>query len=1819
MSPVKILPAFFILCTLSLWKCSDAPKQPEIDKYISGYTSGTVLSDSPLYIYLTEAVDNTRFQPDEPLPTDILKISPALKGRLYLKDEKTLEFIPEERFRNGETYRIKFRLGALQTVPKAYEYFNFTLRVVPLQASFSPGNLTINQNNDTLLYQASFYTSDYMSPQQVQELVQAELDGQNVPIEWEHRNNVHRMKVGPIHKKDNSNKLLLRFGKEVTNGPTYEVNIPDKNQFQVLDVQLNGNDRKSLRIDLSQIVDPAQNLEGLITLAGINPIRYKIDGNSIYLYYDLSGKQEALEVTVHKGIKSSEGKSLEEAFTQTVFLPSDKPAVQFIGNGIITPADGKVLIPFSAVALKAIDLQIIKVFNQNMNFFLQQNSYNGEGDLMRTARPVFRKKIELAPQVPDTDLNRWNDFTINLSDLVELEKGVIYRIEIRFKRSYTTLACADSAADRTNYYNQDWNGNDSYYNDYYYGNNYNWKDRDDPCTDSYYTGNRFISKNIINTSLGLLAKRGADNTYFIAVNDIATAQPVANCTVSLYDYQNQKLDSVRTDNNGFAYLQTTAPAFIVQARKNNDKAWLKISDATSLSLSNFDVSGEMVQSGLKGFIYGERGVWRPGDPLYLSFILEDREEVLPDGHPIIAQLIDPQGNLVQTEKTVKGKEPIYCFRFLTPENAPTGYWKAVIKIGGSNFYKSLRIETVKPNRLSIDMIFPDQQMVGKGLPDSQVKVKTRWLNGASTPGRKAITEVRLNRSNYSFKNYPDYTFNNVSGNFEPYSATLFEGTTDQKGDFSFDLNKIQTQNAPGILQASFTTRVFEEGGDFSISTYSTRYSPYTQYVGIKLPASPDGWYPIHEKVRLNGILLNPSGEKIKSPVSVRIEVYELSWRWWWDSNVNSSGLYINRSYKKPVYEKQIKAVDGNFSAQIQVPAYGRYSIQVTDEASGHTSTLIAYFGSWADYEGQDMATMLNITTDKKSYRAGEKVKVSFPSSRDGVAIVSLENGSSFRDIRRIPVTAGSTGFEFETTAGMCPNLYVYVTLIQPQEGRDNDRPIRLYGVVNVNIEDAGLHLQPEIGISSELRPGETFTVTVSEKEKRAMEYTLAIVDEGLLALTSFRTPSPFPAFYSREALGVKTWDFYDFIFGAYGARLERAFAIGGDEALQPVQDEKNNRFRPVVLFEGPCHLNPGEKQTLTFRMPEYIGEVRAMLVAATDAGEYGSASASALVKKPLMLSVALPRVFTPGDTLEIPVTVFAMNDKIRNVRVKASAGSQTTLIGKSVQEVEFTEQGEKLTWFKLAIQETTGKVNLKFTATSGSEKAETEEQIDIRIPNPPISRIESKLLQPGQKTRFTADLQGAEPVAILEISTIPPLNLGERLNDLIHYPHGCAEQIISTAFPQIALGQLLELTPARKKEIENNVKTVLSRLSSYQTTEGGFAYWPGEPYTSSWVSTYAAHFMVTASQKGYHVPGQLLQRDLEYLKTKANSYHINNYYDETEQGYRLYVLALAGKPDMAAMNRMKERQLSNPAAQWLLASAYALCNYPDIARNLIRHASREIAPYRQTGGTFGSALRDKAIILQSMVYLGMQQEAYQMLEKISSVLSSSEWLSTQTTAFALVAATEYVEKFVGTPQNLTAEISTAGKKQEITIPKTVYQQQLPVKNGQSSVEVANAGKNRLYTRLFTSVSPFGIADERIMSGLSMSLKYEDASGKSIHLKDIPQGLDIIAEISIKNTGIIGTYQNLALTYMLPSGFEIINDRLTGNKQAFREADYTDIRDDRYNVYFSLNQNQTKTFRFRFNAAFPGVFLCPAIRCSAMYDNTIQAVLPGGKVEIHHEN
>lgn len=837
-------------------------------------------------------------------------------------------------------------------------------------------------------------------------------------------------------------------------------------------------------------------------------------------------------------------------------------------------------------------------------------------------------------------------------------------------------------------------------------------------------------------------------------------------------------------------------------------------------------------------------------------------------------------------------------------------------------------------------------------------------------------------------------------------------------------------------------------------------------------------------------------------------------------------------------------------------------------------------------------------------------------------MVTLENGSGVLRSMWAPAQKGQTDVTFDVTDEMAPNIYAFVTLLQPHSQTVNDLPIRLYGVLPVFVENTGTHLNPEITMKEVLVPGTDATISVKEASGKAMTYTLAVVDQGLLDLTRFKTPDPWKSFYSREALGVKTWDLFDMVMGAYTGELQRILSIGGDDEGALKGSLKANRFVPMVRFLGVFQLKKGQTKAHTFTMPDYIGAVRVMVVAG-EGESFGSAEKSAFVRKPLMVLGTLSRVLGPQETVKLPVTVFAMENKVKDVRVTVKANEFFTIVGSSSQQVTFSTPGEQVAMFELQVNPKVGVGTIEIEASGGGEKSSQTIEIDIRNPNPPVSSAISKAISPGASwsTPFSPVGMTGTNTGSLELSTIPPMNLERWMNYLIHYPYGCIEQTVSAAFPQLYLGTLMELSAERKQDIETNVREAVRRLNSFQIPGGGFSMWPGDIYPSDWGTNYAGHFMIEAEKKGYAIPDNLYSNWKSYQRRKAATWEANLSYSNNDliQAYRLFTLALAGDPDIGSMNRLKEWKGLSNTARWYLAGAYQAAGKPEVALALIDKASQVIKPYNELSGTFGSTLRDQAIIAEVLCLMNLRTKASPLVQEIAGKLSGDSWYSTQTTAFALMAIAEYAGNSEGAGVSAGYRFGRE-KMQDLESPKSLAVVPVPGMNDAppGSVEVKNNGKGNLFAQVILNGIPLPGLESGASNDLKIAVRWMDLKEKPIDPKRLQQGTTFMVEVTVTNPGLRGNYEELALSQIFPSGWEIINARMSALAEAGETAsqyDYQYIGDDRVNTFFSLNAGKSKRFRIMLNTTYLGRFYLPATSCEAMYDHTIYARSAGEWVEV----
>ncbi|HLO59335.1 MAG TPA: MG2 domain-containing protein [Bacteroidales bacterium] len=1835
------------IIVLSLSQCKKAEKgfNPAFTEKISAFTSGTISCESVVRVVLAE--DNVHAgEANSPADNDLFKFSPGIKGQVVWVDKRTLEFRPSEKLISGTKYEARFDLGSLVKVERKLKTFTFSFTVVKQDWTVSEeGYQTMNEND--LVWnriKGIVNTADVIDKENIIKYFTVKQDKQKLNLKWEQSDDRRSFifSVDSVRRTENKGSVIISWdasGDFKDLKGQLEIEIPALGDYKVMDVKVIQQPEQYIEIMFSDPIKKNQNFQGLVFLENGTSLEYSVTGN-ILRAYPVSRVSGDTKITISEGLVNILGYPLKESFTGDLTFEVAKPAIRITGKGVILPSSKGMIFPFEAVNLSAVDVKIIKIFENNIGQFLQVNKLDGQYELKRAGRLVHKEKVVLS-NTP-VNLGKWNRFFIDLAKLVEPDQGAIYRVEISFKKAYSLYPCEGAEQEdqtATNEEEEDygpeaelsyWDSYEENYDEYYDYEDYDYEERNDPCKQSYYSFGKTVARNILASDLGIIVKTGTDHNLFCAVTNLVSSSPISDVNITVLDYQQQVIGTGTTDKDGFVIIPFKEKPYLVIAKKDNQRGYLRVDDGSSLSLGAFDVSGKTIPKGLKAFLFGERGVWRPGDTLFLTCILEDKQKTLPPNHPVIFEISNPKGQLYARATRTTGVNGFYTWQVPTTADALTGNYNLTVKIGGTEFNKNLKIETIKPNRLKINLQF-DTDKLSFSKPDVKGTLSVLWLHGAVAQNLKTTVSVTLTNASTTFAKYDAYQFTDPSRNFSSEEQTVFDGSIDAEGKATIPGHFSVEGEAPGLLNANFTTRVFEKSGDFSIDHFTMPYSPYEAYIGIKTPQGDKRGMLLTDTTHwVDVVLINDNGQPV-SRTNLEAYVYKLDWRNWWESSDNDLADFIGNTYNSPIVSRNFSVVNGKgrFSFRVNHPEWGRFYVRVVDPESGHSAGKIIYL-DWPGWAGRPLrenaeaASMLTFNTDKQKYKVGETAEVIIPAGGSGNALICIESGSRILSYQWLPVDSKEIRHKFTVTKDMTPNVYIHVSLVQPHASSQNDMPMRLYGVLPLFVEDDETKLEPVIKMPETMEPLNAYNIQVGEKRNHPMTYTLAIVEDGLLDLTRFKTPDPWNEFYAREALGVKTWDLYDMVIGAYGGKLESVLGIGGDEdKANPQAGEKANRFKPVVRFMGPFELKAGKTNNHKVALPNYIGSVRVMVVAGQE-GAYGFAEKTVPVKKPLMVLGTLPRVLGPGETVKLPVTVFAMDKNIKDVSVNLKVNNLIIPIDDKTQTVHFDKPGEKIVVFTLQIAKATGIGKVQINATSGKNTSGYDLELDVRNANPSVTTFAAGTVAPAATAPVAYTLPGMPGTnkVTLEVSSIPPMDLNRRLKYLIQYPHGCVEQTTSSVFPQLYLSDLMTLDEATKSAIDGNIKAGIKRLLAFQQSGGGFSYWPGSTDFSAWASSYAGNFLLEAEKKGYSLPAGMKTAWLKSQKQLARQWKGdlpgNNYYQsDLEQAYRLYTLALAGEADMSAMNRLKEIKTISLQAKFRLAAAYALSGQTAIASELISRETTDIEPYRGFYSSYGSRERDWAMFLETMVILKDHTKAAGLMKKISEALSSSEWMSTQSTAYCLMAASRFAT--VGsTSTGVSFSYSSGGKQLNVQSDKPVSTVAYKISQSQQngSVSFTNHGKGTIFVRVIMEGIPEAGNETAFESNLKLGVQYFTRDGDAIDVSKISQGTDFMAKVTIYNPTAYD-YRNLALTQIFPPGWEISNNRLWNNELANTNENptYQDIRDDRIYTYFDLAKGQSRVFIVQLNASYLGKYYLSGAYCEAMYDNSVSALTKGEWVEV----
>ncbi len=1847
---IKLLAMNRFLCLLTLITVTIASCKKEkvsnydnFSTYISDYSTSPISRCQDISIKLG-------FKPPENtiVPSNIITTTPDMGGVVEYKNGRI--YLRNPVIKHNIKYQVKFYIGAITEMPSGMDYFEFPLEA-ERQAWDIQMEAPINNSMEYVTYSGTIkYALCEPHRKIIEESMVATQEGKPLNISWDHPKNEKDKSYFQVYKIERQDKageikLLLDMNTiNVKDQSTLTLPIPSKSDFSLHSAKHNNNN--VVELVFTDPLDKSQNLTGLITVTDRKIDQIKVISNKIVVYFS-DNKYGKHTVNIEPGIKNIAGYKLKDSYEKPIFFAPPKPTISIAESGHILPPTGEWELPVNLISASGFRLRVLKVYDNNVHRLYQENKepYVNQQGLENIGR------LELDTIFTIDVVNAYDNtyHAISLDKYIRKEKGALYKIFLSIPREHNLYPCEELQAsnkskDRIETINFDkpWIG--EYDNDYDEYNGY-YRSRTvgrrqyteqpsgyhgNPCHENYSL-TIHDSRLLMCSDIAAVIKSNTDNGNYLAyVSKITTATPIASAKVTLLNVQGQEIGTAYTDGQGFAKVPTQNQIpFLARVNHNDNFTYIQLQDGMALSLSTFQVEGKNWKGDRKVFFYGDRGVWRPGDTVYMQSIVFDDKKI-PSNLPIELKLTDPTGKLVKKWLVRNNSYGLYDCRFHTDMNANTGPWKLEMQLGGVTYRKTVKIETVRPNRLKMNMAFAKEELLSN-TDSHKAPLSVDWMHGLPAKDLETqITMFQKSLRNPFGADYSNYVFDDIQKSHQEDLGMVKSGKTNSKGKLDFKIPVAENKSYPSMMLYNFELRSFEKGGAFSNDMKRIKYSPYDSYIGMSFPGgtSDRGAY-LSEKDAIQLVAIDENGNKKSSKVKVTIN--EIQNQWWYQFGNRGNYAALKNNIKRSV--KTYETTIGKEGKTISIEDTGRFLITIQDIESGHTVSRIFYcYNSRYNNKEEELSNLevLQFHIEKTDYNVGDLLEFKLPPAKSGQYLVTVESGNGVLHKEVRPVSTTPQDVFISIIAEMSPSAYVHVHLMQAWDKHNNDRPLRLFGIKPIKVFDQNSILEPVISMPDELETDKPFQLSVAETNGQSMSYTIAIVDQGLLDITQFSTPDPWTAFFGKESLNVKTWDMYRDIFHRFLGEYASLLAIGGDGMNTITNISKAQRFKPVVKFLGPFKLDPGEKRSHNLTINDYVGSVRAMVVA-TNGNALGHQDKTVAVKKPLMLYSTLPRVLGPQEKLKVPVTVFAMRDDVKTVDVSIVTDNNITVIGEKSKQISFDKIGEQDQFFEIETGDFTGITEVEVIVKSGTHIHREKTQLDIRPSAPKITQIFHDLVTANNQKILDYKPLGMTGTRSAQLHLSKGLNFSFRpqIDWLIRYPHGCLEQTISTIFPQLFVAKMNIVKGDDLMRTRQQYQAAIQKLRFLQIHSGGFSYWPGGNIANKWGTSYALEFLQEAKNNGYEVPADLLKKCIKHqyavadswTLTSTNSSRHNGFYT-IDQAYRLHTLANAGKPNYAAMNRLRLSPSLHNTAKWLLAHAFLTVGEEAVADKLIQAASDRTESYRQMSGNFGSEVRDQALIVRTLIKKGDKLKAKRLIDELTPHFSGDKqrYLSTQDRSQCLISFAKFMGKLDSTESDLTYDITLPGNKpltgQTLTTKNQSFN--LSTEDKAQSVALTNNGPTEIYSCIEVTGVPLRDDSPASSQDIKLEVKYIGEDGSIIKPSQIQKGTDFTIQYTIQHDGLRSNYENLALSAIFPSGWEIINQRMVTNTNfnAGDKPDYQDIRDDRVYLYFDLEKGKKKVFRFKMNATYEGKYWAPPAFCEAMYDATINAKQKGFWAEVN---
>ncbi len=1568
----------------------------------------------------------------------------------------------------------------------------------------------------------------------------------------------------------------------------------------------------SIRVSTSQQIIPA-NLAAALSFSPAVKFTAEPTETGFVIRSDNFDQSKSYTLSIGKGIRGRIGGVLHEEYSTNITFGELEPAISFANDkGIYLSGKGAKNIEVRIVNVPRVKVVISKIYENNLlaaqhgNYrphettgsatTVSNTSEGGEGDEEGPADNSFDDDLTLGdviyeqeidtrslPVSATSNINRV--LNLNITDKLPEFKG-IYHVMIRSTKNY------------------------------------------------WVRDSRYVSL----SDIGLIAKEGKDK-ILVFTNSIKTAAALPGISVQAYGANNQLLGTGTTSADGVAEITYTRKEFVgfrpamLIARSADDFNYLPF-NTTRINTSRFEVGGRRSNpTGLDAFIYPERDIYRPGERVNFSVILRDRQWKSPGELPVVLKFLLPNGKELKSFRKTLNAQGSLDGSVDLAVSAITGSYSLEVYTSNDVLLATqpFRIEEFVPDRIKVTAQL-DRPFLEAG---DAAKLNIHAVNffGPPAANRNYECEIQVHRRDFRPKNYDNYDFS-LSDQSTVFDKNVRQGKTDDQG------NAVEHYDVPdifkniGLLQATFYATVFDETG--RPVSRSTSVDIFTQPVFFGVADDGYWFYPLNEPITFPLIALDRS-EKIVNGTTARVQVIKHEYH----TVLTRNGDYFR--YESQEEDKLISSgavsITGEASKYAFTPrSPGDYELRLS--IPGANSYVSRHFYSWGAWGGDNSNFQVNneghidISLDKANYYTGDNVGALFKTPFDGRMLITMETDKVV-SYQYVDVDKRTAHVSLPLTADDIPNVYITATLIKPHELSDIPLTVA-HGFQSVKVEAKERHMVVEIEAQASVRSHTHQKVTV--KASPGSMITLAAVDNGVLQVTDFTTPDPYTHFYAKRALEVTDYDLYPLLFPEIKAALSSS---GGDGDLKKrTNPVPAHRIKILSYWSGVAQADGSGEANFEFDIPQFSGSVRLMAVAYKNES-FGAKDATMTVADPIVLSSALPRFMSPGDTVTLPVTISNTTATGAGADVKLRLSGPLHPIGDQEQSVNVGANSEGRAEFKLAASPAIGIGKVTVEVDSKGEHFTDETEIGIR-PSAPLQKLTgSGSIAGGSAQPVNWSIGDYIPSSIdyqLVLSKSPAAELGPWLSLLVEYPYGCTEQTVSIAFPQLYYGDLADLVKSRnvdanqKASANANVQEAIRKIKMRQLYNGAVTLWDGEGTENWWATIYAAHFLIEARKAGFDVDQGLLSTMLGYINNRLkNRETVMYWYNRTfnrriapeEVTYGLYVLALAGQPNVSVMNYYKANpNMLSLDCRYMLSAAYALAGDRRSFQQFLPASFSGEEANTQTGGCFASDIRDESLALDVLVDADPNNAQIPVMARhVMDKLKQRTWFSTQELAFSVLGLGKVARQAAGS--SVTAEVEVDGRKVGAMDGNPLKLSTREIGAATSSgtapkVTISTKGSGKLYYFWETEgISSTGAYKEED-SYLKVRKRFFDRFGRPLTGNSFKQNDLVIVQITLERT-FSTDVDNIVITDMLPAGFEIENPRtknIPGMDWVKDEDSPTalDVRDDRINLFVDLH-SMKQTYYYAVRAVSPGLYHMGPVSADAMYNGEYHSYNGAGTIKI----